>query len=153
VMALLILTSPHSVQSVRALFVRPAYLLFPPSLAYIQYLPQLGRIPTRSCSSLFVGVTTHRKTPGLLAMVMLLFFLLACLALSREKQQGRPVPRGSLLIRGILIVQGGYLLFLCQSVTSMLCSMLGAVLFWATGRLLKLARPALMVTGAFAFVA
>lgn len=122
--ALVILTERNPIQAIRAVFVRCAYVLFPLSIVFLRYLPELGRRYTRSGGLEVTGVTTQKNSLGILVTVCGLFLLWDWLEKSREDWAKLGMVERRLPILFLLI--GIYLLYLCDSQTSILCLIVGS---------------------------
>jgi O-antigen ligase len=127
-MALVFLTQADPGAAVRAVFVRVSYLLFPLSALCIKYFPEIGRSFTRAGEPMFTGLTTQKNSLGEVVFVFSLILLWDLYEIYKEGD--RKGKKTQLLIRiGILIV-GFWLLSKCDSQTSLLCLILGIVIFW-----------------------
>jgi O-antigen ligase len=134
--ALVILTEKNPAEAVRTLFARVSYLLFPLSVVFIRYFPEIGRQPTRAGENMFTGVTTQKNTLGEVVFVFGLIILWDLIEI--HKGENRPGKKSAMLIRLGMILMGLWLLVTCDSQTSLLCLTLGVFIFWAAGRLLRM---------------
>lgn len=131
VMVLLILTERDPGQAVRAVFARLAYLCIPLSLLLIRYYPEWGRVYggySRN-ESMFVGVTTHKNSLGVLALVTALFVLWDLLEPRRKRQT--TAEKFTYAGRAIVLVICWYLLMRVDSATSLVCAVIGSLLLVA----------------------
>lgn len=127
--AAVILTEPKPAEAFRALFVRCAYVLIPLSEIYIRYLPQLGRSYSPGGGLEITGVTTQKNSLGMLVVVCGLvliwdWFERTRPGFARMKRFDRYLPF-------VILVFGAYLLYLCDSKTSILCLILGTAVLSA----------------------
>ena len=127
-MALVILSERNSEQALRAVFVRCAYLWMPLSVIYIRFFPAVGRVYLRSGEAEPVGVTTQKNSLG--AMVLVCGIVLIWDWFERTRPTARVRTRLDRYLPFAMFVLGAYLLYLCDSKTSILCLGLSvAVLF------------------------
>lgn len=128
IMALVVLTELAPAEAIKAIFVRMSYLCIPLSVILIRYFPEWGRayVGYDKSEVMWVGVATHKNTLGVLAMVGAVFLLWDILE-GWPKGARRP-PRAFLASRLITLGSCWYLLLIVNSVTSLLCAVLGSVL-------------------------
>jgi exopolysaccharide production protein ExoQ len=125
---LVILTEINPQQAFRAVFVRCAYVLIPLSLVFVRWFPDLGRrYSIHSGAMEAIGVTFQKNSLGAMIFVCSLVIIWDCLEMQAdfadaEKKSLRP----DFAIRAIILVIGAYLLYLCDSKTSILCLVVGA---------------------------
>ena len=132
------------------MYVRLSYLLFPLSVAFIRYFPAIGRTPSRGGDNLFIGVSTHKNTLGVLVFVLSVF-LVVDLWMMRQQPERRQ--KTDEWIRYGMLAMGLWLLLTCGSMTSLTCLILGCVLFWGTGYLLQMHDPSGMLVRCLAAIA
>jgi exopolysaccharide production protein ExoQ len=144
---LVILTEANPLQALRAVFVRCAYVLIPLSVIFIRYFPDLGRhYNIHSGEMQAVGVTFQKNSLGAMVLVCGLILLWDCFELWEERRQNKAaVRRGDLLIRYFLLLLGAYLLHLCDSMTSLVCIVLGGCILAASRS--RFFRPRLSLLG------
>lgn len=126
-MALVILTDPRPLQAFRAVFVRCAYLLIPLSLIFIRYFPDLGRRYNQHSGAMeAVGVTFQKNSLGTLILACGLILLWDWLQRMGDtsRQRGTAERFAPPIILGI----AGYLIFLCDSKTSILSLAIGSLI-------------------------
>jgi exopolysaccharide production protein ExoQ len=76
VMVLVILSEAQPLQAMQAAFVRAACLLLPLSVLFIRFIPELGRTyHVWSGEMMFTGITTHKNSLGVVALVSLMFLM------------------------------------------------------------------------------
>jgi len=128
IMVLLVLTDTDPSVAIKAVICRLAYLCIPLSILFIRYYPELGRIYTGYDQSrhMWVGVTTHKNSLGVLALVGALFLFWDFLD-SRRMPQAR-VHRATLASRIAVFLMCWYLLLMIDSVTALVCAGLGTSL-------------------------
>lgn len=128
--AMLILTEEEPEEAARAVFVRCAYVLLPLSIVFIRYFPSLGRTYTTAGALESVGVTSQKNSLGTLVTVSGLILMWDWFERSRKgapkmDKLDRYLPLGFLLI-------GAYLLYQCDSKTSILCLVISACILAAS---------------------
>jgi len=144
--ALIFLTEVNPAAAIRAVFVRVSYILFPLSVVFIKWFPQIGRAFSRAGEAMFTGVTTQKNTLGETVFVFGLFIIWDMVEIWKEKnRKGRDL---QLLIRFGMLAIGMWLLMTCDSKTSLLCLILGTAVFWGASQVVKMkaGRPILMTT-------
>ena len=141
--ALVMLTEQSPMDVIRIAFVRIAYVLFPLSIIFIKYFPDIGRQASRGGDSMFRGVCMHKSSLGCLVFLFGLFILIDLLEIRRNG--GKRNKRLALWVRYGLLVMGGWLMYTCGSVTSLICFTLGAAILWASARLVRMGNPARMI--------
>lgn len=133
---LVILTELNPAEAVRAVFVRVSYLLFPLSLVFIKYFPDIGRRSSRAGETMFVGVTTQKNSLGLIVFILSIMLLWDLTEIYKgEKRRGKKM---QMVIRVVMVLLGMWLLKTCDSQTSMLCLAIGGGILWGTQRLLQM---------------
>lgn len=137
--ALLFLTDSTPSKSIRLVFVRVAYFLFPLSIIFIRYYPDIGRISSRSGTQMLTGVTGHKNSLGELIFVFGLVILWDMLA-NRHDETG-PRTRQEKSGRWAVFLIGIYLLFVSDSATSLVCFIAGSVLLLSKIYLRRLQNP------------
>jgi O-antigen ligase len=135
-MAMVFLTQAQPAAAVRTVFVRVAYLLFPLSLLCIKYFPDIGRSFTHAGEPMFTGLTTQKNSLGEVVFVFSLMILWDFYEIYKE--ESRKGKRMQLFIRIGLLLLGLWLLNTCDSQTSLLCLILGSVIFWVGLRLVRM---------------
>jgi exopolysaccharide production protein ExoQ len=126
-MVLVILTDPRPLQAFRAVFVRCAYLLIPLSLIFIRYFPDIGRrYNIHSGAMEAVGVTFQKNSLGTMILVCGLILLWDWLQRldAGERIRNKAEKYAPPIILGIAV----YLLFLCDSKTSILSLAMGSLI-------------------------
>jgi len=129
--------------AIKIVCVRLSYLLFPLSILFIKYYPDIGRVASRSGDAMFCGVAQHKNTLGLMVFVFGLVILADLIEL--RQNQGKTRHRKEIRIRYLMLAMGLWLLITCDSATSLLCFILGCIIVWGTGRLLRTRSPQRML--------
>jgi hypothetical protein len=143
--ALVVLTEKDPEASLRVLFVRVSYILFPLSVVFMRYFPNIGRTVSEvSGTHMVSGVADHKNSLGQLAMVFCLV-LIFDLMRTRDSQtaDGKPPERW---IRYVNLGIGFYLLYVSESATSLMCFLIGLALLFASAHLagMKTFKPVFM---------
>lgn len=134
VMVLVVLTERDSGEAIKAVCTRVAYVLIPLSVLLIRYFPDIGRTYSgydRS-QAMWVGVATHKNTLGALALVGALFLLWDIL--DREGRSKGRTKDGTFIAHILVLLMSWYLLVIANSMTSLLCALLGSILLVVLGR-------------------
>ncbi len=135
--ALVLLSEADPLEAMRTVFVRVSYLLFPLSVTLIKYFPTIGRMPARGGDNLFIGVTMHKNSLGVMVLIFGLFLIVDIWEMRRRREGQKTDQR----IRFGLLAMGIWLLLTCDSLTSMICLALACFLIWGAGRLLRMQDP------------
>ncbi len=135
VMVLVILTGRDAGSAMRAIVVRCAYVCIPLSMVLIRYVPEWGRASFGFDQSevMAIGMTPHKNTLGMLALVGALFLLWDLLELRRAGRGESAL--SSVLSRWAVLSMCWYLLITLDSATSLLCAIAGSALLllvWRT---------------------
>lgn len=151
--ALVFLTELDPLTAIRTVFVRVSYVLFPLSVVFIKYFPEIGRQASRSGENMFTGVTTQKNSLGETVFVFGLM-LIWDLVETRRREKTKARKRHTIVLIGMLMI-GIWLLNICDSKTSLVCFVVGGLMFWLTGRLVRMRNgKQILVTGllvAFSF--
>ena len=119
IMVLIILTDPDAVAALKRLFSRIGFALLPLSILFIKYYPSIGRAFTVSGFPMYTGVTMQKNTLGVICLIFGLGSLWRFLAVYRGRQVSR---RKQLLIaHGTILAMVAWLLYMCNSMTSISC--------------------------------
>lgn len=128
-MALVIATDREPIVAFRRLVSRIGMLIFPISLLFIRYYPDLGRGYSSDGLPMNGGVTTNKNSLGLIVLVISLVVLWSLRSLIIHKQE--PNRRKRLVAQGTLLALGLTLFWLANCSTCKACFLLGAVLIGA----------------------
>src|SRR6185436_2832258 len=131
VMVLVVLTEMNLGEAIKAVCARIAFVLIPLSVLLIRYYPDLGRVYSGYDRSevMWVGVATHKNTLGGLALMGALFLLWDLL--DRQGKYWGTAKKGTFIARILVLLMSWYLLVIANSVTSLLCALLGSALLIA----------------------
>jgi hypothetical protein len=117
VAALVLLTERNPDTAIRVVFVRLSYILFPLSVVFIRWFPDIGRVQSEA-SGLYMpaGVTLHKNELGQLAIVFCVVLLWDLLQTRHHSTTSRVAP--DRLVRIVSLAIGFYLLVLSSSATA-----------------------------------
>jgi O-antigen ligase len=133
---LVLLTEHDPVAAIQTVFVRVSYLLFPLSILVDKYFPSIGRNYTPEGGQMVTGLTTQKNSLGEVLVVFGMMLLWDLLELRKENVDRRW--KTEILVRYGLLAMGGWLLLTCDSVTSMICLLLGLLILWGGSRLVRM---------------
>jgi exopolysaccharide production protein ExoQ len=139
-MVLVILAELDPFAALTRIMTRMGFFLFPLSILFIRFYPDLGRRPTNSWTQEPVGVTQQKNELGIMCMIYGIFFLWMLLSVYREGK--RPGRWRRMLAYGTIIATSAYLLNLCNSTTSIVGFASSAGVLWLASR--RPARPTLV---------
>jgi exopolysaccharide production protein ExoQ len=143
VIVLLLLTQRDPAAAIRTIFVRVSFILFPFSILFYKYFPELGRTYAKGGELLFAGVCTFKNELGQMLLVFILILVWDLLEL--WKQEKSDVRKRQLLIHCGYLLMGVWLLLKANSATSLLCLLLGFLVWWGGGYLARLRSPLRLV--------
>jgi len=139
-MVLVVLAESDPFAALTRILTRLGFFLFPLSILFIRYYPQIGRRPTNSWTLEPVGVTQQKNELGIMCMIYGIFFLWMLLSAYRErKRRGR---WRRMLAYGTIIAISAYLLNQCNSTTSIVGFASSAGVLWLASR--RPVKPALV---------
>jgi O-antigen ligase len=126
IMVLVVLTELKPDEAVRAVCARVAYACIPLSILLYKYYPSWGRayVGYRGDTQTFVGVTTNKNALGALALVSALFLLWDFL--ERRGKQKNAAEKLSFASRVLVLLMCWYLLLSINSLTSLICAVIGS---------------------------
>jgi exopolysaccharide production protein ExoQ len=131
VMVLVVLTEADYHIAVKRFLARTAFILIPLSILFIKYYPNLGRSYNRwTWTPSFGGVTTSKNMLGMICMLLGLWSLWRFLLTYRTPRSGDRKRR--LVAHGALLAMVVWLFSIADSMTSLSCFLLGAVLIVVT---------------------
>jgi exopolysaccharide production protein ExoQ len=139
-MVLVILVESDPFAALTRILTRMGFFLFPLSILFIRFYPQIGRRPTNSWTQESVGVTQQKNELGIMCMIYGIFFLWMLLSVYRERK--RPGRWRHMLAYGTIIAMSAYLLSQCNSTTSIVGFASSAGVLWLASR--RPAKPALV---------
>jgi exopolysaccharide production protein ExoQ len=133
----ILLTEKDPAASLRVVFARVSYVLFPLSVVFIRYFPNIGRCVSEvSGSHMLCGVAGHKNSLGQLAMVFCLVLLWDLV----ETRKAAVAPRTKLQrwARLLNLGIGLYLLVISSSATALMCFLLGLGMLFVGKRLAQM---------------
>jgi O-antigen ligase len=139
-MVLVILAELDPFAALSRILTRLGFFLFPLSILFIRFYPQIGRRPTNSWTQEPIGVTQQKNELGIMCMMYGIFFLWMLLSVYRGRK--RPGRWRRMLSYGTIIAISAYLLSQCNSTTSIVGFASSAGVLWLASR--RPARPALL---------
>lgn len=134
--ALIPLTQLDPAAAIRTIYVRVSFLLFPFSVLFYKYFPEIGRTYSKSGEPLFAGVCTFKNELGQTLMVFMLILLWDLLELCKEEKS--TTKKRQVFIHCGCLVMTGWLLLQSHSGTSLVCLLLGLLVWWGGRYLARL---------------
>jgi exopolysaccharide production protein ExoQ len=141
-MILIVLTETSVPDAIKCLFRRIGFLLLPLSVLFIKYYPLLGRKLTLSWTMEPVGVATQKNGLGELCDVVGLAFLWRLRRAYNDREDSKRKQR--LLALGASLVMVVWLLWVCNSMTSICAFSMASALMLLSKRPAFRRRPALV---------
>jgi len=141
--ALLFVTEVDPGAAIRTIYVRVSFILFPFSVLLYKYFPELGRTYSKGGEPLFAGVCTFKNQLGQMLLVFILILVWDLLELWKQEKSG--VRKRQLLIHCGCLLMGVWMLLKANSATSLLCLLLGFLVWWGGGYLARLRSPLRLV--------
>ena len=135
-MVLIILTELDQMGALKRLITRLGFILFPLSVLFGKYYPNLGRRLTNSWTTEITGVAMQKNSLGVICMVYGVGFLWMLATVYRDQTDPNRTRR--LLAYGTILITIVWLLVACNSTTSI------AGLIMAGGVMLLATRPSLV---------
>lgn len=124
VMVLVVISELNPEQAISAILARFVAILIPMSVLLVKYFPDLGRSYNRwTWERMVTGVTTNKNSLGCLCYLSLLFIVWNWMT-NKNKGIWLKEPKEK-YVQIILLVMAIWLLSICNSATSLLCSILG----------------------------
>jgi len=117
-MVLIILSESDPLAALKRLLTRLGFLLFPLSILFIKYYPQIGRRLTNSWTLEPIGVTMQKNELGLDCMLYGVLFLWMLVSVYRDREDPGRRRRRLLLAYGTIFAMIIWLLSQCNSTTS-----------------------------------
>jgi exopolysaccharide production protein ExoQ len=131
-MVLIVWTDPQPITALKRLLARTAYVLVPLSILFIRYYPEIGRYYHRWLgTTFFSGVAVEKNGLGAICLVFGLGTVWRLLNLftgdHQDMQRGR-----RLIAQGVILAMILWLFSIANSVTSLVCLLMGTCLLVAT---------------------
>jgi exopolysaccharide production protein ExoQ len=127
VMVMLALTSSDPVPSIKRVLSRAAFVLLPLSVLLIKYYPELGRGYNRwNWGSFYVGVANEKNGLGYICLILGLGSLWQFIAVWQSEPTSER--RRRLVAHGVVLAMTLWLFWMADSVTALVCFLLGATL-------------------------
>ncbi len=124
VMVMIVLSETHPVAAMKAVMMRTACVLVPTSVLFIRFIPELGRtFHIGTGEMMYIGVSTHKNSLGVLALVCLLFLAWSALSKAGTGESARSL-RWTLCDL-TMAAMAGWLLYMSGSATALGCAALG----------------------------
>jgi exopolysaccharide production protein ExoQ len=142
VMVLVILTDPEPYAAFKRVLTRLATVLLPLSLLFSKYYPSIGRSFSIGGVPLYNGVTAQKNTLGVICLIFGLGSLWRLLTLYRDGQAARRTQQ--LIAQGTILTMAVWLLWLCNSMTSIMCLVMGVGLLVLANRPMAVRWPAVV---------
>ena len=139
-MILVLLTQENPLESIRIVFVRCAYLIFPLSVVTIKYYPDIGRNFSQWGDQMYTGLTMQKNSLGQVVLVFGMMLIWDMLELWRDREELAD-QQTEIGIRVGMLLMGVWLLLVSNSKTALLCLVLGGVILWGTKHLMRLGHP------------
>ena len=133
VLLLVVLTDKEPIVAIKAVLSRVAYLCIPLSILLIRYYPEWGRgyVGYERNEVMWIGVTTHKNTLGVLAFIGAIFLLWDLLDLRGKRRSG--TGKFVFVSRAVVLLMCWYLLVIANSATSLVCAVIGSAMLIALG--------------------
>lgn len=124
IMAIVLLTEPQPLQSIKAVFRRSAYLLLPISVILVKYFPSIGVSYDWEGKKLWCGIALQKNSLGHLCCVMAFFFiwdLVSTWSINRVEQVSSRIFSFIMILMALWLLRGGGTF----SSTSLMCLAIG----------------------------
>lgn len=132
----IVLTEKDPAASLRVIFVRVSYVLFPLSVVFIRYFPHIGRVMSKvSGTQMLSGVTDHKNALGQMTMVLSLVLIWDLMETRNHETSSRTKPEH--WARLVSLAIGIYLLIISSSATALASFVFGVVMLFAGKRLAR----------------
>lgn len=131
IMILVLFTERNPRDAVVTVMKRCAYILFPVSILWMKYYPNLGRKADEWGDMTNAGISGNKNELGAICLLFGLFLLWNLSQVRKNRQRARST---ELWVTGGLLLLIGYCLHKAHSSTSTLCLLLGGLTIWLLGR-------------------
>jgi len=142
VMVLIILTEPDPMGALKRLVSRLGFLLFPLSILFIKYYPNLGTVLTQSWFLEATGVTVQKNQLGMTCLVYGLGFLWIIRTSYHHRED--PSRTRRLVAYGAILAMVVWLLQISDALTSLSALAMAGGIMLLVGRPSRPARPAVV---------
>lgn len=123
-MVLIIITENDPVRAIRAVFSRYTYVVIPTSLVLIYFFPNIGtNLGDDLLEATYTGVTIHKNTLGVITLICTLFIIWDLMYIRSTDDANSDLL--DLFSRLILLLMSAWLMYLANSVTALMCLLLG----------------------------
>jgi O-antigen ligase len=122
---LVLLTESDPVEAIKAVFVRCAYVCFPLSVTFYKYYPAIGRVYGPGGMGQVGGISGSKNSLGEICVAFGLILLWELIEIWEGKIH--TVGRKGIYARLAVLGIGLWLMIACESKTSLICAILGAV--------------------------
>jgi len=123
---LVLLTEINPLEAIKTTFTRCAYILFPLSIVFMKYFPDIGKAYSKGGAPMIIGVAQQKNSLG--ELVLVLGLVLISTLFAGEIREEAPITKGRRLAIALTLAMGLWLLFLSDSKTSQICLALGAMI-------------------------
>jgi exopolysaccharide production protein ExoQ len=131
IMVLIIISDRNRICAVNRLLARAGFLLIPCSVLFIKYYPALGRSYSRwEGTAMYNGVATTKNDLGAICLLCGLSALWRII--SEIRSSARKARIGPIVAQGTVLLMVVWLLRIANSMTSLWCFLIGAILLLAT---------------------
>jgi len=149
---LVLLSQEKPAFAIRIVYARVSYILFPLSVIFIRYFPEIGRVYSGvSGAQMLSGVAGHKNLLGQVAMVFCLILVWDLFEMrKRAKSMGQPPNWHWPNLISLCI--GLYLLNISRSATALVCFLLGLTLLFYCKKLAKMKNPRMVFAAGLLFL-
>ena len=137
--ALVLLTQHDPGAAIRTIYVRVSFILFSFSVLFYKYFPELGRTYSKGGEPMFAGVCSFKNELG--QMLMVFMFIILWDLLELWKQEKSAIRKRQVLIHCGCLLVAVWLLVQANSQTSLVCLLLGVMIWLGGGYLGRLKSP------------
>lgn len=131
-MVLIVLTESDPLAALKRILTRLGFLLFPLSILFIKFYPQIGRRLTNSWTEEPIGISVQKNSLGVDCMMYGVFFLWMIVTVYRDRED--PNRRRRLFVYGTIFAMIIWLLSQCNSTTSITGLISAGSVMWLASR-------------------
>ena len=142
----IILSETDPLEAIRAVYVRCACVLIPISVLFIRYFPDWGRSYSRGGEQFFTGIATQKNSLGEIVMTFSLFVVWD--HLEARAARAKRFWTGIAWDRLLLLIMGVWLLHISDSMTALMCLLIGVAMIVRSERFASVRINRLMLLGA-----